>query len=200
MSWNNPVAYFATGVGAPYIEDAIYAINVTDGSTIWKHTLPAGLYIDNLVFDYLTERLFSIAFNPNAPGGVDARIVEYDAATGNLTEALDISRELAGGFVYGGAVSICPSSKTIYVGVDAPGGDFDDFFVVRWCPPRLPAAPANCEPNDPHTLCAPYDPYQRSSTTRRARSRRARASACSTRSRRRSAPSATARTSRASLA
>ena len=130
MSWNNPVAYFATGVGAPYIEDAIYAINVTDGSTIWKHTLPAGLYIDNLVFDYLTERLFSIAFNPNAPGGVDARIVEYDAATGNLTEVLDISRELAGGFVYGGAVSICPSSKTIYVGVDAPGGDFNDYFVT----------------------------------------------------------------------
>jgi len=130
VSWNQPVAYFATGVGANYIEDAVYAVNLTSGQTIWKHTLPAGLYIDNLAFDYTEERLFSIAFDPNAAGGPAARIVEYDATTGNLTERVDISREIRGGFVFGGAFSICPSAKTMYVGVDARDGEFDDFVLT----------------------------------------------------------------------
>ena len=45
VSWAAPVAYFATGVGANFIEDAIYAVNLTTGAVIWKHTLPAGAWM-----------------------------------------------------------------------------------------------------------------------------------------------------------
>jgi hypothetical protein len=129
VSYTRPIAYFATGVGANYIQDALYAINTTTGAVIFRHELPAGLYIDNLAYDYIQERLFSISFNPAAPGGVDARIVEWDANTGNVTEIADISRDLRGGFVFGGAFSICPTTKMIYVGVDAADGEFNDFIL-----------------------------------------------------------------------
>ena len=130
VSYTRPIAYFATGVGANYIQDALYAINTTNGAVIFRHEIPAGLYIDNLAYDYIEERLFSIAFNPNGPGGaVTARIVEWDANTGNVTEIADITNDLRGGFVFGGAFSICPTTKTMYVGVDARDGEFNDFIL-----------------------------------------------------------------------
>ncbi len=76
---------------------------------------------------------------PNRKGGPTARVVEYDAATGNLTEVADISRELAGGFVYGGAFSICPSAKTMFVGVDAADGEFNDYIIeLSYAGPIVP--------------------------------------------------------------
>lgn len=126
----NDLCFFATGVGARYIQDYVYAVNRTTKAVQWKHTLPNGIYIDNLAYDYTSERLFSVAFNPNAPGGVDARVVEYASLTGNVTILSDISRELRGGFVYGGAFSICPTAKTMYVGIDAADGEFDDHLLV----------------------------------------------------------------------
>ena len=108
----------------------MYAVNRTSKAVQWKHTLPAGIYIDNLQFDYTSDQLFSIAFNPQGPNGVDARVVEYSSLTGNVTILSDISRELRGGFVFGGAFSICPTAKTMYVGVDARDGAFSDHVLV----------------------------------------------------------------------
>ncbi len=68
------------------------------------------------------------AHRPNGPNGVEAAFVEYDAQTGNVTQIQDISRDLRGGFVFGGAVSICPTDRTIFVGVDARDGEFSDFI------------------------------------------------------------------------
>jgi hypothetical protein len=76
VSWgDSPVAFFATGVGAPYTQDALYAINVTTGAVIFKHELPANIYIDNLNYDYLTGRLFSVAFQVRDRGAPRARVL-----------------------------------------------------------------------------------------------------------------------------
>ena len=103
-------------------------MNRVTGATVFRHELPANIYVDNLQFDYLQDRLFSIAFRPNGPGGVEAAFVEYDATTGNVTQIQDITPLLRGGFVFGGAVSICPTDRTIFVGVDARDG-FNDFLI-----------------------------------------------------------------------
>ena len=50
---------------------------------------------------------------------LQAAFVEYDSATGNVTQIQDITPALRGGFVFAGAVSICPTDRTIFVGVDA---------------------------------------------------------------------------------
>jgi hypothetical protein len=55
--------------------------------------------------------------------------VEYDADSGNVTQIQDITRDLRGGLVFGGAVSICPTDRTIFVGVDARDGQFNDFVI-----------------------------------------------------------------------
>lgn len=128
-SWGTDLCYFATGIEAPYTQDAIIAVDRTTGQIVFRHELPADIYIDNLQFDYIQERLFSIGFRPNGPNGVEAAFVEYDATTGNVTEIQDITRDLRGGFVYGGAVSICPTDRTIFVGVDARDGAFNDYII-----------------------------------------------------------------------
>ena len=87
-------------------------------------------------YDYIQERLFSIAFRPNGPNGIEASFVEYNALTGNLTQIVDISRDLRGGFVFGGAVSLCPTDQSIFVGVDARDGVS---FWLRWRAAWLPA-------------------------------------------------------------
>ena len=127
-SWGTDICFFATGVGAPYAQDAVIAVDRVTGQQVWRHELPEGIYIDNLQYDYINERLFSIAFRPNGPNGVDASFVEYDSLSGNLTQIIDITRDLRGGFVYGGAVSICPTDRTIFVGVDA-GAGLNDFIL-----------------------------------------------------------------------
>ena len=104
-------------------------MNRVTGATVFRHELPANIFIDNLMYDWAQERIFSIAFRPNGPDGVAAAFVEYDATTGNVTQIQDITRDLRGGFVFGGAVSICPTDRTIFVGVDARDGEFNDFLI-----------------------------------------------------------------------
>jgi len=116
-------------VGGPYLQDAIIGVDRVKGTIVFRHELPANLYIDNLAYDYIQERLFSIAFRPNGPAGAEANWVEYDSGTGNVTAIQDITPQLRGGFVFGGAVSICPTDRTIFVGVDARDGEFNDFLI-----------------------------------------------------------------------
>ena len=140
-SWSNSnLCYFLTGVGAPYIQDALYAINRVTGATEFKHTIPAGLYVDNMAFDYIHEELWSIAFNPNAPGGATAALVSWSPAIGNATSVTDISGALRGGFVFAGAFTMCASTRQIYVGIDSQQGGFLDRvaqFDVSGAAPRL---------------------------------------------------------------
>lgn len=139
-SWTTPLCYFATGIGGNGIQDYIYGVNRATGATVFKHTLPAGLYIDNLAFDYVNEELWAIAFDPNAPGGPAAALASWSPATGNLTSRTDVSAALRGGFVYGGAFSMCATTRQIYVGIDANEGGFFDRaaqFDVSGANPRL---------------------------------------------------------------
>jgi len=55
--------------------------------------------------------------------------VEYEGTSGNVTILADLSQELRNGFVFGGAFSICPTDKTMFMGVDARDGEFNDFIV-----------------------------------------------------------------------
>jgi hypothetical protein len=84
---------------------------------------------DNLVLDWTTDALYSVAFNP---GDRSARIVTYDGATGAVTILLDITNDVAGGFVFGGSVTICPSTSTLFVGVtmEVADGSFGDFLLA----------------------------------------------------------------------
>ena len=90
-SYATPLCYFATGIGGNGIQDFIYGVNRATGETVFKHTLPAGLYIDNLAFDYIAEQLWAIAFDPQAPGGPTAALVSWSASTGNITSRTDVS-------------------------------------------------------------------------------------------------------------
>jgi len=129
-SWTQPVCWFATGVGGPYVQDAIIGVSTANGATLFRHELPAGIYIDNLAYDYLTEKLYSIAFRPDGvPGGYAAALVEYDGATGNVTVVADLSRDFRNGRLYPGGFSICPTDKTMFIGIDADDGEFSDFIA-----------------------------------------------------------------------
>jgi len=123
-SWAAPICYFLTGVARPYTQDAIYGVNRTTGATIFKHEVPAGIYLDNLAYDWGTDSLYSIAFDPQTRS---ANLVTYNGLTGAVTILLDISADIANGFVYSGSVSVCPTTKTLYVGVDANVGQ--DFIL-----------------------------------------------------------------------
>ena len=82
----------ATGIASQYTQDYVYGVNRTSGKVVFKHTLPpnsklnlmvrslgrlglslhslnphTSVYIDNLEFDWIEDRLFSIAFRPNGP-------------------------------------------------------------------------------------------------------------------------------------
>lgn len=106
-SWGTPMCWFATGVAAPYTQDAIIGVNRETGLQVFRHELPAGIYIDNLQFDYLQDRLFSVAFTPpNGPTPGRALLVEYEGTSGNVTILADVSPALRGGFVFAGAFSI----------------------------------------------------------------------------------------------
>jgi hypothetical protein len=129
-SWNQPICWFATGVGGNYVQDAILAVNTATGQTLYRHELPAGIYIDNLAYDYVTETLYSIAFRPDgAPGGYAANLVSYDGHTGNVTIVADLSRDFRNGRLYPGGFSICPTDKTMFIGIDADDGEFSDFIA-----------------------------------------------------------------------
>lgn len=122
------------------MQDYIYGVNRATGVTVFKHELPAGLYIDNLSFDWVNEELWAIAFDPNAPGGATATLASWSPVTGNLTSRTDVSAALRGGFVYGGAFSMCATTRQIYVGIDANQGGFNDRaaqFDVSGATPRL---------------------------------------------------------------
>lgn len=120
-SWGSGMCYFATGVGAPYTQDAVYGVDRTAGKVVFKHELPQGIYIDNLLHNWQTDELYSVAFDPQRR---TASIVQYDGQTGNFTYVLDISNDVGAGFVFGGAASICAPTNHLYVGVDnqQPGG------------------------------------------------------------------------------
>jgi hypothetical protein len=128
-SWNSTLCYFVTGVQGRGVQDAIYGVDRISGTTVFKHEMPAGIYTDNLMYDYTTDALYYFAFNiqQNPP---TAAIVKLDAATGNITYIFDVSREIKG-FVYGGDVTICPTTGQIFVGVDAEANDggFNDYIV-----------------------------------------------------------------------
>jgi hypothetical protein len=113
-------------------------VNRSSGQTIFRHELPAGIFIDNLVYDWDSESLYSIAFDPQT----GARIISYDGATGAPTVLTDITQDLQGGFVDPADVTICPSTKTLYVGVDSngEGGTFLDYVLaydLSVNPPKL---------------------------------------------------------------
>jgi len=130
-SYLTPVCWFATGVAAPVVSDAIYAVNRTSGATLWKHSLADhSKFIDNLIHDSATDALFTIATQFNA--GNDAVVVSYDPATGAPTTLLDITAALNGGFVYGGAMTLCTSLKTMLLGVDAASGLQDFVLAVNY--------------------------------------------------------------------
>lgn len=129
-SWTQPVCWFATGIGANYVQDAIIAVSTATGQTLWRHELPAGIYIDNLAYDYITETLFSIAFRPDGvPGGYGAALVSYNGVTGNVTIVADLTRDFRNGKLYPGSFSICPTDKTMFIGIDADDGEFSDFIA-----------------------------------------------------------------------
>lgn len=117
--WGSDACYFLTGVARPYTQDAIYGLNRTTGQLIFKHEVPAGIYLDNLVLDWNTDTLYSIAFNPQDGS---ARIVTYNGATGEVTILNDITQDLEGGVVYGSSVSVCPTTGTLFIGVDENAG------------------------------------------------------------------------------
>ena len=115
----------------------IYGVNRATGETVFKHTLPAGLYIDNLAFDYVHEELWAVAFDPQAQ---TAALASWSPTTGNLTSRTDISQSLRGGFIFGGAFSICAPTRQIYVGIDSQNGAFQDRaaqYDVSGAAPRL---------------------------------------------------------------
>lgn len=95
---------------------------------MFKHEVPAGIYLDNLVLDYATDALYSVAFDPQAR---TAHIVSYDGATGVPTILLDISRDVGAGFVFSGSVTICPGTKSLFVGLDVlvADGSFADVVL-----------------------------------------------------------------------
>jgi hypothetical protein len=104
-------------------------MNRTNGQLIFKHTVPAGIYLDNLVLDWTTDTLYAVAFDPQAR---DARIVSYNGGNGQYAEVLDISQDIAGGFIYSGSVTICPSTQTLYIGldIDVADGSFGDQILA----------------------------------------------------------------------
>jgi len=136
-SYTTPLCYFVTGIGAQAVQDYIYGVNRLTGETVFKHTLPAGLYIDNLAFDYTKEQLWAIAFDPAARA---AALVSWSAQTGNITSRTDVTPALRDGFVYGGAFSMCSPTGQIYVGIDTQQGNFEDRvaqFDVSGAAPRF---------------------------------------------------------------
>jgi len=125
--WDNTgVCYFLTGVAGNEIQDTLYAVNRTSGQLVFKHVVPAGIYLDNLVLDWETNELYGVVFDPARR---DARIVQWSGVTGGFAEILDITAAIEGGFVFGGAVSYCPSVKHMYISVDAAG--FGRDFILH---------------------------------------------------------------------
>lgn len=133
--WTSPICYFLTGVARPYTQDAIYGVNRTTGTQIFKHEVPAGIYLDNLVLDWASDNLYSIAFDPQTRS---ANIVTYNGLTGTVTILLDISADIGNGFVYAGSVSICPTTNTLFVGVDSNVGlDYILYYDISGATPKL---------------------------------------------------------------
>jgi len=128
---NGGLCFFMTGVGQDFTQDAVYGVNRFSGAVAWKHSLPAGLYSDNLVHDYVKGDLYYVAFNPEA-NPITANIVKISATTGAVSYVFDVARDLRNGFVWGGDVSLCAQDGHLHVGVDtegAGGGMFDDFIL-----------------------------------------------------------------------
>ena len=129
-----------TGVQADLVQDAVYAVNRFTGAVVFKHSLPAGIYSDNLVHDYLTNTLFYVAFDPRTRA---VNIVKISALTGVVSYVFDVTRDFRGGFVWGGDVTYCATDGHLFVGVDtgaAADGAFHDFFIrydVSGAQPRL---------------------------------------------------------------
>ena len=129
-----------TGVSADYTQDAVYAVNRFSGDAVFKHSLPAGLYSDNLVHDYVNSFLYYVAFNP---ADRTANIVKISAVTGALVYVFDISDAIRGGFVWGGDVTLCATDSHLFIGVDtgaAADGAFHDNllrFDVSGAQPKL---------------------------------------------------------------
>jgi len=138
-SWATPSCYFQTGVGGPYTQDYVYSVSRTTGQTLFKHQIPAGIFVDNMAYDYIHEELWSVAFNPQA-NPPTAALVSWSPTIGNATSITDISQSLRGGFIFPGAFSMCPSTRRIYVGIDSQNGGFLDRvaeYDVSVTPPRL---------------------------------------------------------------
>lgn len=129
-----------SGIAGNGVQDYLYGVNRVTGATVFKHTLPAGIYVDNLAYDYQHEELWSVAFNPNAPGGGTAGLVSYSSTAGNVTSYTDVTPAIRGGFIFGGAMTMCASIRQIYVGIDDNnGGGYDRVaqFDVSGATPRV---------------------------------------------------------------
>ena len=121
--------FFMTGIESDLVQDAVYAVNRVSGATVWKHSLPAGLYSDNLVFDYVRGSLFYVAFDPRTRA---ANLVKINAATGALDYVFDISRDIRAGFIWGGDVTFCATDGHLILGIDngfINDGTFADYLL-----------------------------------------------------------------------
>ncbi len=152
-SWTQPVCWFATGIGANYAQDAIIAVSTATGQTLWRHELPAGIFIDNLAYDYITETLYSIAFRPDGvPGGYGAALVSYNGVTGNVTIVADLTRDFRNGKLYPGSFSICPTDKSASSKKRPPP------VAPRVAPPPPPQPRAARRNPAPHPATSPPPP------------------------------------------
>lgn len=61
---------------------------------VFKHSLPAGIYSDNLVHDWNRGNLYYFAFDPRTRA---AAIVKISATTGALSYVFDVSKDIRGG-------------------------------------------------------------------------------------------------------
>ena len=93
-----------------------------------QHAAPAGIFFDNLVFDWAQEDLYYVTFNDAAR---TSSIAKVNSNNGNLTYIFDITKDIGAGLIYPGQVSICSTISELYVGVDAQNGEDKD-FVLRY--------------------------------------------------------------------
>lgn len=159
-SWNTTMCFFATGVGAQYTQDAILGFDRATGKTAFRHELPAGIFIDNLALDWVTDTLYAVSFDPARRAAV---IASWDGKDGNFTFVLDITADLNGGIPFGGTVTVSSQLGLLFVGVDMPPGTPDVVLTYSLATKKLVERHASVFPI-PAGLRATADPRNASNT------------------------------------
>lgn len=127
-AWNSSSCYVATGVDGRNVEDAVYSIDRTTGTVNFKHTAPAGVFFDNLVYDWDHDDVYYVTFDTI---NRQSYIAKLNTNTGNLTYIFEITKDIGVGAIFAGQVSICSQLQELYVGVDSGTVDALD-FVLRY--------------------------------------------------------------------